>query len=222
MARGLPRTGQCPALVSRAREVARSDSRPQTRVSSVSSSPTRCPSPTRPWKTASVLGPHVGLLRLGRPRSGSTARCKASEHASQTQATSRSPPATPRTCRSEDGTSRPATTPPDDDSFGTIDVQEFIQWVEAWRARVLEVSPEADKRVPPPPEAPDSRRTTTSLICSGMRPSERSTTTRHTAGRGSHREDRSGPGGCAARIPATGRARCGMPSSPRPEPCPGR
>lgn len=43
--------------------------------------------------------------------------------------------------------------PPDDDCFGVIAVEKFIQLVEDWRARILEVSPEADKRVPPPPEA---------------------------------------------------------------------
>jgi hypothetical protein len=44
--------------------------------------------------------------------------------------------------------------PPDDDYFDTIDVQEFIQLVQAWRTRVMEASPEADKRFPPPPQAP--------------------------------------------------------------------
>lgn len=43
--------------------------------------------------------------------------------------------------------------PPDDDNFDAIDVQTFVPLVEDWRSRILEVSPGADTRLPPPPPA---------------------------------------------------------------------
>ncbi len=43
--------------------------------------------------------------------------------------------------------------PPDGDIFGAIEVPAFIQLVEDWRSRILEASSEAEKRLPPPPEA---------------------------------------------------------------------
>lgn len=38
---------------------------------------------------------------------------------------------------------------PDDDNFEAIDVPDFIRLVEEWRDRVLQGSPDADRRLPP-------------------------------------------------------------------------
>ncbi len=43
--------------------------------------------------------------------------------------------------------------PPDSEYVDTIDAEELIELLEAWRSRVLELDPEAERRIPPPPRA---------------------------------------------------------------------